>query len=111
MAVLVGGLRKTIFTAAMRREFDDQEKALAQLALLPPIRKPAVILTRTRFEPMERGAFENMARSLALDWVTLLGSARLERVEGSGHYIHKDQPDRVVAAIESVFAQSRAAKK
>lgn len=106
IATVIGGMRATVFTSAMRREFDDQEKCLERLSSLPPINKPARILTRTRFELVERGAFEAMVHSLEPDWISLVGAAQLERVEGSGHYIQRDQPARVVTAIEAVAAQS-----
>jgi pimeloyl-ACP methyl ester carboxylesterase len=105
-AALVRGLRATVFTSAMVREFDDQGKCLQELTALPPLHKPTRLLTRSRFELLELGAFENMVRTLEPDWMAMTGAARLERVEGSRHYIQKDRPPRVVAAIEAVASES-----
>jgi pimeloyl-ACP methyl ester carboxylesterase len=104
MASLVGGLRATVFSAAMRREFDDQEKCVDRLSSLAPLNKPTRLLTRTRFELVEKGAFENMVHDLERDWMSLTGAGRVEPIDGSGHYLQKDQPARVVAAIEAVAA-------
>jgi pimeloyl-ACP methyl ester carboxylesterase len=104
MAGVVSGLRATVFSAAMRREFDDQDKCADRLSSLPPVSKPTRLLTRTRFELVEKGAFENMVHTLERDWVALTGASRVEPIDGSGHYIQKDQPARVVAAIEAVAA-------
>ena len=104
LASVVSGLRATVFSAPMRREFDDQEKCIDRLSSLPPVNKPTRLLTRTRFEMVEKGAFENMVHALERDWVSLTGAGRVEPIDGSGHYLHKDQPARVVAAIEAVAA-------
>jgi pimeloyl-ACP methyl ester carboxylesterase len=106
MASVVSGLRATVFSAAMRREFDDQEKCIERLASLPPLIKPTRLLVRTRFDLVEKGAFENMVRTLERDWPALTGAVRAEPVDGSGHYLQKDQPARVVAAIEAVLVQA-----
>lgn len=101
-AALVSGMRATLFSAAMRREFDDQEKCLERLAALPPIDNVTRVLTRSRFELSELGPFESMVRALEPDWLTLTGAKQIERVVGARHYIHKDRPDAVVAAINAV---------
>ena len=110
-AALVRGMRATVFSRAMRREFDDQEKCLERLEALAPIDKPARVLTRSRFELAELGPFESMVRSLEPDWMALTGGKRIERVEGARHYIQRDRPAVVVGAIEAVAAESRAASK
>ena len=104
VASVVGGLRATVFSAAMRREFDDQEKCVDRLSSGSPLNKPTRLLVRTRFELVEKGAFENMVHTLERDWVSLTGASRVEPIDGSGHYLHKDQPARVAAAIEAVAA-------
>jgi pimeloyl-ACP methyl ester carboxylesterase len=103
-AGVVSGLRATVFSAAMRREFDDQDKCAERLSSSPPLNKPTRLLVRTRFELVEKGAFENMVHTLERDWVSLTGASRVEPIDGSGHYLQKDQPARVVAVIEAVAA-------
>jgi len=111
MSALISGMRATVFSSAMRREFDDQEKCLVRLEALAPIDKPARVLTRSRFELAELGPFESMVRSLEPGWIPLTGAKRIERVEGSRHYIQRDRPAAVVGAIEAVAAESPTASK
>jgi pimeloyl-ACP methyl ester carboxylesterase len=111
MASLVRSMRATVFTSAMRREFDDQEKCIDRLQSLPPLNRPARVLVRTQFDLIERGGFEKMVHSLESDWLSLVGATEIERVEDSGHYIQKDQPARVAAAIEAVAAQAAGGAK
>jgi pimeloyl-ACP methyl ester carboxylesterase len=110
-AALLSGMRVALFSSTMRREFDDQEKCLDTLATLPPVNTPTRVLTRTRFELVERGPFERMVRTLEPDWMSLTGAKSLEPVPGSGHYIHRDQPLRVVAAVASVSSEASARKE
>lgn len=105
-ATLVGGLRSTVFTAAMRREFDDQAGCLDRFTAAPPLQVPVRLLVRSRFELVESAAFQDMVRRLEVDWQKLTGAARVERVDGAGHYIHRDRPASVVAAVRALAAPS-----
>jgi pimeloyl-ACP methyl ester carboxylesterase len=105
MAAVVRGLRATVFSRAMRREFDDQAKCNERLEGLPKLEMPARVLTRSRFPVTESAAFESMVRSLEPDWLRLSGARRIDRVDDSGHYIQGDQPAAVLAAIEAVIAE------
>ena len=110
-AALVGGLRATVFSKPMRQEFDAQENCLQELERLASPGVPVRVLTRSRFDIAESGAFKTMVRSLEPDWRTLVGAERIEAVDGAGHYIHRDQPALVIAAIDAVAAQSRSRSK
>lgn len=101
-------MRVTVFPAAARREFDDQEECVEGLESQPPLGEPVRLLTRTVFSDMEHGTFEKMVHSLESEWRGLLGADRIERVPGSGHYIHRDKPRVVVRAIEDLVAELRA---
>jgi pimeloyl-ACP methyl ester carboxylesterase len=107
MAAVVRGLRATVFTRAMRKEFDEQEKCSEHLEALPIRQTPARILTRGRFPMTESAGFESMVRSLESDWLRLTGAHGVDRINDSGHYIQKDRPKAVIDAIEAVIAESR----
>lgn len=102
-ATAVTGLRKIVFTPAMRAEFDGQSACLDGL---PPIDGSIVarVLVRTRFEAVEGSDFRNLVRELERKWMALLPSgASRHPVDGAGHYIQTDQPAQVVAQIQDVL--------
>ena len=103
-------LARFAFPAHMRREFDDQTICLNELAHLPMPAVPVRLLVRGTFTGLEAGAFEAVARRLELDWLQLLGTPALQRVQGAGHYIQKDRPDAVVDAVAAVVAAARPAR-
>jgi pimeloyl-ACP methyl ester carboxylesterase len=106
-AALIKVMRATVFRAAARREFDDQDGCVVGLESQPPLGKPIRLLTRARFSDMEHGPFERMVHSLESEWQGFLGADRIERVSGSGHYIHRDKPKAVVSAIEALLGEVR----
>lgn len=97
------------FNATMAAEFDAQDACLRER--LGPAeraaarRVPAVVLVRQDYQGLERGAFEAMHRRAMHDWLPLVGARQLTTVAGAGHYIHRDRPDAVVDAIDSVVAR------
>lgn len=110
MATTVKALR-VVFSDTMRREFDEQDRCLAervgpaQIAALRRI--PARVLARASYPLPERGAFEAMHRQTQHDWLALSGARQIDIVSGTGHYIHRDRPDAVLAAVEQVAASIR----
>lgn len=104
-ASLVRALRSTLFTAAARREFDDQARCLDTLAPEASRRPPTRILVSTQFPPLEGAAFRAMVARLRSDWLRLTGAAAWLPVAGSGHYIQRDAPAAVVRAIEGLPAR------
>lgn len=107
LALVVRTARLTAFSQTMRHEFDDQQRCLDALDALPAPSVPTRVLVRGRFVPPEAGAFEQMTRALWRDWPRLLHTTGVEPVAGAGHYIQKDQPGAVVAAIRGVAQASR----
>jgi len=99
MATLVKGFRLTLFSRAMRQEFDAQAECLAGLDAGQPLPAPARLLFSGRFRLPEKGAFEDMARKLRTQWVTLFAAAEAREVADAGHYLQKDAPDEVAGAI------------
>lgn len=103
-ASLVRALRSTLFTAAARREFDDQARCLDTLAPAASRRPPTRILGSTQFPALEGAAFRAMVARLRSDWLRLTGATAWLPVANSGHYIQRDAPAAVVRAIEELAA-------
>ena len=97
-AALVKGLRNTLFTPTMRAEFDAQALCLDGLPPWPSA-VPARLLFSGRFGPLETDEFQRTLMRLRLDWQQRLG-ASAETVQDSGHYLHRDAPERVLQALE-----------
>ncbi|MEW6677448.1 MAG: alpha/beta hydrolase [Pseudomonadota bacterium] len=100
-AALLKALRLT-FSATDRREFDDQTGCLDRLALDKPLVVPTRILVAGRLRPEEQGAYAAMQEGLRRDWLRLVPAPRLDRVLEAGHYIQRDAPTAVTAAIRSL---------
>ncbi|HEY9104570.1 alpha/beta hydrolase [Chitinimonas sp.] len=109
-AHMVEVLRATRFSAVMRREFDQQAECTDKLMAQAPLALPAKVLTRTDYDLYERGAFERMVKVDEQDWLRLTGARQVEPVAGSGHYIQRDKPEAVVAAIDALAAQAKAGR-
>lgn len=109
-AAVVIGLRNTVFTGAMRAEFDDQTGCLDALRARPAPSIPVRILVRSRFDRTESGGFESMVRDLEVRWLALLPGATRRQVDGAGHYVQRDEPG-VVADELRVLAQGARAGK
>jgi pimeloyl-ACP methyl ester carboxylesterase len=103
VALLIRTARLSAFTSTMRREFDEQERCLGELAAKPTPAVPIRILVRGRFVPPETGAFERVMRELWLDWSRLLGGRPVDPVPDAGHYLQKDQPQAVANAVNAVL--------
>lgn len=101
-AAMVKSLRKTLFSAAARREFDEQTHCLDRLDKSEPLSIPTRILVSTRPSPLESEGFQKMMLRLREDWLRLTGAEATEPVADAGHYLHRDAPRRVLEAIEAV---------
>jgi pimeloyl-ACP methyl ester carboxylesterase len=101
-AAIVSGLRIAAFRDAMRREFDDQAGCIEALDLKTPLPLPTQLLFSGHFQLADKGAFEKLARELRKGWPGLFSNAQHAEVDGSGHYLQKEAPEAVVAAIRMV---------
>ncbi|MCC7284673.1 MAG: hypothetical protein IT503_00705, partial [Burkholderiaceae bacterium] len=110
MAATVSALR-VAFSATMKREFDDQDRCVAQRigagqrAALKRI--PARVLVRETYSLPERGAFAAMHRRSQRDWLELTAASELQPVPGSGHYVQRERPDAVAQAVNALLRNAR----
>lgn len=99
-ATLLRSLRATTFSETEKREFDHQSTCIATLPSPPfSMSYPAKLLTRTRPDAMESPEYQALSRELAARWSDLVPSLVSEPVSNAGHFIQKDQPQRVVREI------------
>lgn len=110
-ATALRGLRATLFSAAMRAEFDDQTTCLDRLPRPPPLAIPSRLLVSTRFGALESESFRHALHRLRLDWQRLLDAPAVEAVAASGHYIHHDAPERVIQTIAEMIARDGPARR
>jgi pimeloyl-ACP methyl ester carboxylesterase len=94
------------FGATMKSEFSDQAVCMERLDK-QPLQAPVKLLVRSNYSLLERGGFEKMISKLEKEWQTLTGADRIEKIEDSGHYIHKEKPEAVLRAIEESIAEWR----
>ena len=114
MANMLESMSRRVFRGTMQVEFNMQQECVDALLQKPRPDVPVRVLTRTAYSPMEAASgFETMVHGLEPNWLPLTGAKGLQPVEGAGHYIQRDKPDVVVAAIEAVTkeAQQRDAAK
>lgn len=109
MATMLDSMSKRVFRGMMQVEFNVQNECVDPLMQKPMPQVPARVLTRTRYSQVETASgFEAMVHGLEPNWLILTGAPQLEPVEGAGHYIQKDKPEVVVAAIDAVVNEARA---
>lgn len=100
--------RHTVFTAAMRQEFDAQGACLDALDASTPLPMPALLLVSTRAPAYEGADLQALLGNLRQDWLQLTGAAALTPVADAGHYIQRDAPQAVVWAIRSLLESGAA---
>lgn len=101
-ASLMLTLRATLFGATTGAEFDQMAACLEPLDTTRPLGMPVRLLVSTRFQSIEDARFQAALWPMREDWRRLTGAGALTRV-AAGHYIHRDAPADVVAAIRSVM--------
>ena len=106
-AMLLNGMRATVFSSAMRREFDDQEKCVAQLHSKPTPPIPMSLLVRTRYGETETRDMQLLVKDEQQQWLQLLpGLVRVE-VKDASHYIQQDQPATLARHLVNVIQRVR----
>lgn len=103
-ANLIRGLKYVAFTPTMRQEFDGQNQCLTTLNIETGKKIPATLLFSGKFQIIEKGAFEAMLKKLRKEWEHLLVNTTHREIADSGHYIQKDAPETVAAAVKEMMA-------
>lgn len=108
LASLVKGMSKVTFGRTDRREFEAQAICLDKVESTPPISAPTRLLVSGRFKEVEKGDFEKMVKRLRQDWQRLTKAPKVEVIHDSGHYLQKESPEAVVAAVRAVLGNDKA---
>lgn len=101
-AALLQLARATVFTSAMRQEFDAQTACLDALDTTAALPMPTTLLVSTRASVYEGDSLQATLGNLRQDWLQLIGTDTLTPVADAGHYIQRDAPQAVVTAIRSL---------
>ncbi len=104
-ARLLGAARATLFSAAMRSEFDAQASLAcgAELQARPAPLLPVRLLVRSDYGLAEKGDFEALMHRLQAAWPILLPGTTRREVAGTGHYIQKDRPGVVAEELNALI--------
>ncbi|MGM9484547.1 alpha/beta fold hydrolase [Roseateles sp. NT4] len=104
-ARLLGAARASLFSAAMRSEFDAQASAAcaAELQARPAPLMPVRLLVRSDYGLAEKGDFEALMHRLQDHWPVLLPGTTRREVAGTGHYIQKDRPGVVAEELNALI--------
>lgn len=90
-----------------KREYDDSmrynESQLEDLSALESI--PLTVITRTMERGMESQGFKNLWIETQKDLITLSDRGSYHEISNSGHYVHKDRPNKVLEIIELTIDQ------
>lgn len=87
----------------MRREFADSALAGEQVRASPaPGGTPTIVLSSSRAAPGETPAFRVLMRRLQDDIAEEYGALRHSFPLASGHYIQRDRPQEVIAAVREL---------
>jgi pimeloyl-ACP methyl ester carboxylesterase len=106
-AKMVKAMNMLAFNSTMRREFEAQATCLDRIDATQTRAIPTRFLVSARFTSVEKGEFESMVKTLRLDWLRLTNAARLDVISDAGHYIQKDSPQDVVAAVAGALAEMK----
>ena len=104
LALLMKGVRMTLFSQADRGEFDAQSLCLDQLAPSGGRTIPTTILASGQRRPEEQ-AMVPMLDRLRQDWLRLIPGALLQTVPDAGHYVQRERPRRVAEALHALQRQ------
>lgn len=107
-AALVKALLTVTMSRVDREEFRAQADCLDRLALERPPALPVLLQFSGRPGTGEDADFRRLLEGLRRDWLRLAGAApdQARTVWDSGHYIQKERPDAVAAAVQAVAAQA-----
>ena len=110
LASAIKAMRAVAFSTTERQEFDAQATCLDRLDTTQPLAAPTRLLVSGRVKPIEKGDFEIMLKRLRQDWLNLTKAPRVEVIYDAGHYIQKDSPEDVSAAVRALIATQAGGK-
>ncbi|MCB1682948.1 MAG: alpha/beta hydrolase [Pseudomonadales bacterium] len=93
----------------VKREFAgaaDTESAIRRAGEFPDV--PLAVLSSGRTAPLTGAGFHKVWLASQADLAQLSSRSTHEVCASCGHYVHRDDPERVVAAIRAVVAEARA---
>ena len=101
-ATLLKGIKSVAFGAAQAAEFDDQTTCLDRPEFKHPPGMPGRVLVAGRPRSADPEEYEALHLALGHEWAALAGVPRVEMVWDSSHYIQRERPERVIAAIQQL---------
>lgn len=107
-AMLIKALKAVAWSDVQRREFDGQTDCLDRLDMATPLALKGRVLISGRPQPEASEDYERRRQALGQDWRRMAGVAQAEIVWASSHFIQKEQPATVIAAIREVSGRASA---
>lgn len=101
-ATLIKAMRLTSFSATEKAEFDSQTSCIDRLDLAKPLQQPSRILISGRPQALGSIDYENRRLALATEWPAMLGVKAIDMVRDASHFIQKEAPEYVIAAVRDV---------
>lgn len=108
-AAMLKGVKSVAFSDVERREFDDQTRCLDRPEFAHPLRMPGRVLVAGQPRSSDSEDFSALHLALAREWPALTGVAGVEMVWDSAHYIHNEQPARVIQAVRQTASPATCA--
>ncbi len=102
----VPGLLKLLMSSPMKRELDGAAATTDQIGAAPPFPDIELVVV-SRSEGNESTEFLELWMEMQAEYATLSRRGRLVVSEGSGHYVHRDDPQAVIKAIRRVILRAR----
>lgn len=107
-AVLIKALKLVAWSDVQRREFDEQTGCLDALDMTRPLGQPGKVLISGRPQAEANEKYEKKRQALGQEWRQFAGVRQVDIVWGSSHFIQKEQPGIVVAAVREVSGRAEA---
>jgi pimeloyl-ACP methyl ester carboxylesterase len=107
-ATLIKAMKWVAWSDVQRREFDSQAVCLDKLEMARPITLPGKVLISGRPQSLANDRYEKKRLALGLEWRQMANLAQVDMVWDSSHFIQKEQPEAVIAAIRQVSGRGGA---
>jgi len=105
-ATLIKAMKWVAWSDVRRREFDSQTVCLDKLEMARPLALPGKVLISGRPQSVANDKYEKKRLALGQEWRQMAGVAQVDMVWNSSHFIQKEQPEAVIAAIRQVSGRS-----